>query len=138
MTNPLAKLMGMAFHATPILRGMLRDGTLSGHSARVAIMGFARYAAAIAGGNVADDETQAARVAKCGACALKRTRTIAGAGKFKGGTAWHCGTPFVDRVSSGGGCGCLVALQVRGHTMNDPQAAGKSEVGSEKCPKGYW
>ena len=136
--SKIQQLMQMAFVAPPLLVSALRNGDLSGHSVRVALRGFARYASAIGNGDVADDGTQAARVAACAACSIKRERKIAGAGKFKGGVAWHCGTPFVDRLQSGGGCGCLVALQVRGHTMEEPKAAGKAEVGSETCPLGRW
>lgn len=86
-------------------------------------------------GDVASLETQAARVRKCAACPHATRHTLLGR------PALWCGEPFVEADRT---CGCLVAaeaapgaavLTVGGVPLT---AAGKSEVGSERCPAGEW
>lgn len=130
------KMLDFAFVGLGIMRNALRDGRLKGRDARVAVRGFTKYAIALKNGDIATNDTQAGRLESCLACPNIRTRAIAGAGKFKGGTVYHCGVPFEDNGVRG--CGCLVALSVRGHDQSQPQPAGKTEVGTERCPAEKW
>jgi hypothetical protein len=93
----------------------------------VAFRGAWRYAEAVARGDEADDATQSARIARCCHCPAQDQSATSKAGVV----ALWCGTRL-DK--SNGTCGCLVGLTINGQT----QAAGKTRVGSEKCPQGKW
>jgi hypothetical protein len=93
----------------------------------VAFRGAWRYAEAVARGDEADDVQQAVRIARCCHCpALDQSST-----SKAGVVALWCGTRLDE---SNGTCGCLVGLTINGQT----QAAGKTRVGSEQCPRGKW
>ena len=93
----------------------------------VAFRGAWRYAEAVARGDEADDATQSLRIAHCCNCpALDQSQT-----SKAGVVALWCGTRMDE---SSGTCGCLVGLTINGQT----QAAGKTRVGSERCPRGKW
>lgn len=132
------KIYDLALIGVDTLRYKLRAGELRGRDVRAAVRGFITYAKALARGDEASLHEQQTRTATCMKCPLVRKRKLAGAGSFKGGIAWHCGMPFADRVESGGGCGCLVALTVNGYNGGCATPAGKTEVGSERCPHGKW
>jgi len=103
-----------------------------------AIKGAAKYATALAIGDVADDGTAGARLRTCAACP-SRKRYIMPSG-FR--TLW-CGTPF--EPVAGAACGCLigagsdadssVAVTIEGAKY---EPAGKLSVRSELCPRGAW
>ena len=79
--------------------------------ALVGVRGGARFAEALAANDWATDATVKARRATCGDCP---TRTVLL------GSDW-CGDPMVETSTS---CGCLLA--------------GKTAIGSERCPQGKW
>ncbi len=109
--------------------GLAKSGQLDPAFLWVALRGAARYAQAVASGDVADDATARERVAVCSVCPVHDVVATSKAGVFAG----YCGTSDVPGVS----CGCLVTLTVFGddRTMT---AAGKTLVGSERCPRGKW
>jgi len=100
-----------------------------------ATKGAAKYAAAVAGGDIASPETQALRLVRCSDCQAATRRL------FLGRRALWCGEPFVETADT---CGCLLACeaepQVGVVTINGAALvpAGKLEVGSERCPRGVW
>lgn len=79
--------------------------------------GGEKFAAALLRGDVAGGETMAARRAVCRGCKTRRTVKLLG---MLGASDW-CGEPLVETPTA---CGCLLA--------------GKTAVGSEKCPQGKW
>lgn len=109
-----------------------------------ALEGFKKYAAAIASGDVADIETQRARVGECAVCKPSMTKCRA--------TEILSLTIIPALVSCGrlgqdpepGKCGCLLMRACEpqeAHVTIDGvplKACGKPEVGSEKCPSGKW
>lgn len=86
-----------------------------------AAKGAAKYAAAIAAGDLADDETTARRRAICRECPSRVRLTVKGATSE---SDW-CGPPFESRLDAAlPTCGCLIAA--------------KTAVASEPCPQGRW
>lgn len=81
------------------------------------IFGAAKFAAAVATGDVADDGTTEARRDICRACP-SRVRKIAPGAAFE--SDW-CGEPLSPTDAT---CGCLLL--------------GKTMVKSERCPQGKW
>jgi hypothetical protein len=93
----------------------------------VAFRGAWRYAEAVARGDEADEPERTRRIASCAVCrSLDESQT-----SKAGVVALWCGTRLDE---SNGTCGCLVGLTINGQT----QAAGKTRVGSERCPQGKW
>lgn len=83
--------------------------------------GAAKFAAAVASGDMADSLTMETRRAVCRACPSLRLVKIPGATEA---SHW-CGEPLVDRMGEPlPTCGCLCAA--------------KTAVGSERCPQGRW
>ena len=111
-------------------------------TAWTAIVGAARYAAAVAAGDVAGDEAKALRIAQCRTCLSLTVHRVPLLGCY----AAFCGTPFQEGP---GACGCLVASAPAVPTDGDEQVirlrvlaaltpAGKACCGSEACPSGRW
>lgn len=92
------------------------------------IKGGKKYAEAVALGDRADKKTREHRVQTCLECEALGAQT---APKFAGCSWSTCGN-FAEETRST--CGCIVALSVSGHTI----PAGKTRVGSERCPRGKW
>ena len=102
-------------------RRRLADGSVSLPMAVLAARGAAKYAAAIATGEIADDATAQARKASCLSCPARRREQVKGADTP---SDW-CGEPFRDLTRTPERtCGCLLAA--------------KTLVGSETCPRGRW
>lgn len=87
------------------------------HMVMNGVAGAARFAEALALGDVADDAAVDRRRSVCRACP-SRVRAVAPGAIFE--SDW-CGEPLVD---DGRTCGCLIY--------------GKTLVGSEACPQGKW
>lgn len=120
LTYAHAMLAGMETLARMALGGEVAPWMLW-----TAIRGAERYTAALAAG--APESTEAVKVeryAACAACPHRTARSV-----FSAGTAYYCGTPFVEDSASRT-CGCLVALNV--------SAAGKPLLADERCPQGRW
>lgn len=109
--------------------GLARSGELSPAFLWVALRGAARYAEAVATGDVADAPTACHRAAVCGRCG---THDVVGTSQ-RGTFAGYCGRVELPGVS----CGCLVTLTVLGDSP-EPRPAGKTLVSSERCPAGKW
>ena len=86
----------------------------------VAAKGAAKFAAAVEAGDIASAATVAARRSVCRACPSRVRVTVMGA---VAASDW-CGQPFVETAGERPTCGCLLA--------------GKTSVGSERCPQGRW
>lgn len=81
------------------------------------IFGAAKFAAAVASGNIADEETVLRRREKCRNCP-SRVRAVAPGAVFE--SDW-CGPALEETPTT---CGCLIL--------------GKTLVGSESCPQAKW
>jgi len=81
------------------------------------VRGAERFLSAVLTGDLADRETVERRRSECRSCASRVRLTISGASSP---SDW-CGTPLTATETT---CGCL--------------CAGKTVVGSEKCPQGRW
>lgn len=111
-----------------------------------ALAGAAKYTAAVAAGDIADEDAQRLRIARCRTCPTARIHSV----PLTGAWAAFCGPPFVDRTGEPEpSCGCLVAAAPAQPTDGDPatirlrvlaalQPAGKACVASEACPQGRW
>lgn len=112
----------------PALLGMAKAGTLRPTHLWTAVEGASKYRDAIANGDVADDLVAQVRAeVHCGQCPSARRVDKAGIQRT------FCGEPFENRMNTAlPTCGCLVAVTVNGET----HPAGKTVVGSEKCPQG--
>lgn len=85
------------------------------------VRGGAKFLAALAKGDLADDAAVEARREVCRACPSRTRSALAG---MTAESDW-CGAPLVEALgASPPTCGCLVA--------------GKTAVGSERCPQGKW
>lgn len=96
------------------------------------LKGAAKYAAAVASGDIATPSDQADRAATCANCsALARNSAL-------GHYVYTCGVVGHDRRSDPmfPTCGCIVLTAPRNQT--DFTAAGKAVVASESCPQGKW
>jgi hypothetical protein len=124
---------------TPRLRALIKGGEdfaamlatkgeLKGPLVRTAMKGFGTYAKALLSGDVADEWDRAERVRKCSTCINITSRDDVATDE----KPYYCGRPFVEAGEDG--CGCLVALSVKGRLI----AAGKTEVGSQTCPRDLW
>lgn len=102
-----------------------------------AIEGAAKYAAAVATGDIASPTEQARRAAICGACLSLRMYKVPGiSGESR---AWFCGQAFVDNLAQRTPtCGCLVGHGSEREKRVELTAAGKACVGSERCPQAKW
>ncbi len=96
------------------------------------LKGAAKYAAAVASGDIAPSSDQTARADACANCpALTRS---SGLGMY----VYTCGVVGHDRRSDPmfPTCGCIVLTASKNHTGYSP--AGKAVVASESCPQGKW
>jgi len=114
-----------------------------------AIKGAAKYAAAVALGDIALPQLQEERAAQCRVCPHLTMRRGLIPGRL---TGW-CG-PALREQTSPPTCGCLVlwadsglsvdiealgdADTMRGVFRGYAAPAGKVTVGSERCPQGKW
>lgn len=108
---------------------LAKSGELSPAFLWVALRGAAKYAEAVATGDVADAAAACHRAAVCGECG---THDVVGT-SHRGTFAGYCGRVDVPGVS----CGCLVTLTVLGDSP-EPRPAGKTLVAAERCPRGKW
>ena len=95
------------------------------------LKGAAKYAAAVASGDIASPSAMAERAETCANCSA-RVRY-----KALGMYVHTCGLAGHDRTRSDfPTCGCVVLTQ----SMNQSgfSAAGKTAVASEECPQGRW
>ena len=114
-----------------------------------ALSGAAKYAAAVASGDIADAESLRLRVARCRTCPSLRVHLIPLTGAYAG----FCGVPFKDGTADDPPvCGCLTTACAAPEHGPDEEAdgayrlrvlaafspAGKACVGSERCPQGKW
>lgn len=94
----------------------------------VAVKGAWKYARSVASGDEAPDAVQTARVRTCIACsACERVPT-----SREQLVSAYCGRG--NRTEEGPTCGCLVFITIGGVA----QAAGKTKVASESCPRAKW
>lgn len=102
------------------------------------IKGAAKYAAAVAAGDVATDEVAAARAAVCAACPSCKMYTVPSFGGEA--RAWFCGPAFEDRRGEAWTptCGCAVGFGSERERRVELTAAGKTCVASESCPQSRW
>lgn len=104
--------------------------------------GAAQYALAVARGDIADDETAAARAARCAACPAhtQTGRVICGHMVQIG---W-CGKRLDPKPYGPDGwgktCGCMVYQRVGADEVSEGEAtaAGATMVKSKMCPRGEW
>jgi len=117
--------------AFPELLERALAGELSPASVWLAVTGAAKYAEAVARGDIATLPVQADRAARCRECPVRTERPMNGSA----GTVGYCGTPFENRPDAAlPSCGCLTTCTIDGVVY----AAGKTVVGSERCPGGRW
>lgn len=113
------------------LVGLARSGELRPRHLWVAMEGAGKYRDAVARGDIASAAEQDRRVRACAACPVRTSEPEPVTGSDK---HW-CGPRLDDSgLADGKGCGCLVALSVGGQAL----PAGKTVVGSERCPNGRW
>lgn len=94
-------------------------GKVGPRSAWVGMRGAARYASAVAAGDVADDATIDARLSRCGRCTARCADP-----DVPEAVGW-CGPPFeAATLPDGPTCGCLLEA--------------KAAVKSETCLRGRW
>lgn len=110
---------------------MAVGGELAPQHVWVALKGATKYALAIASRDTATADTGEWRAETCARCPLHTTRDTAAVSRKRPVVAIHCGDPFVEGAET---CGCLVAITVGGTVY----AAGKTKVGSERCPSDRW
>lgn len=112
-----------------------------------AIVGASKYAAAVASGDIADEDAQRLRIARCRTCPSLRVHKILVMRAYAG----FCGQPFADHSKDHPAtCGCLVASAVPPPNTDEDETttklrvlaamtpAGKACVASEVCPQGRW
>lgn len=115
----------------------------------MAIAGASKYAAAVASGDVADEEAKALRIGRCRTCPSLTLHTVPVLGVVSG----FCGQPFHDGADeTPRTCGCLTAVatapqRADGEEPDDVYrervravltVAGKACVGSAQCSQGRW
>lgn len=102
--------------------------------------GAVKFTSAIAMGDVADEDTQRQRLSVCASCEDLAKRKIPGTTDRR--MMW-CGG-ILPRVGDKATCGCLLMaettperamLTIDGVPLS---AAGKTVVGSERCPQEKW
>lgn len=98
--------------------------------------GAAKYAAAYAKGDIADDDVAACRFEGwCMSCPSVTHRPAMIHGRDEAVEIYYCGKAFVEQLETVmPTCGCLVGLTING--MAEP--GGKTVVRSSKCPQKKW
>ena len=155
----LLGLMELARLAGPTLAKMALDGELRWRHVWTALEGSEKYLEAVEAGDLADETVAQNRASTCAACPAS-TRDARFIRDEEVVVGW-CGKRFEERSGEGVGggptCGCMVFQKVHltvGWTGGvDPKtpleelaerthgrvtAAGKTRVGSERCPRGKW
>jgi hypothetical protein len=152
----LLGLLELARLAGPTLAKMALDGELRWRHVWTALEGSEKYLEAIEAGDVADAAVAQTRASICAACpaCTRDQRFIRDEAVVVG---W-CGKRFEDRCEAAEPtCGCMVWQKVelsvgwtggldktvtpevgRERDWGRAVAAGKTMVGSEKCPRGKW
>lgn len=94
----------------------------------VAVKGAWKYARAVAIGDVCSPIEEIHRVSKCAQCDAHDLNKTAKDGVWAG----YCGQG--ETYGPNATCGCLVTLTIAGRI----EAAGKTKVASECCPRDKW
>lgn len=122
---------------TAELKSLANSGEIRMKHVWVAAKGADKYRKAIADGDLRPTERALSCARRCAGCPSRTTRDI----KVNGldVSVGHCGPAF-EEIPEGNRkglpptCGCLVSLTFAGQIY----AAGKTIVGSERCPQGSW
>jgi len=128
-----ADIVKLAGHELAV---MAIKGELSRAHLWTAFRGAGRYARALAEGDVASPTDAANRLSVCLACphATRGLEKSIAEGPAQG---VYCGQPLLERMEDDNPtptCGCPVAITVAGEFI----PAGKTLVGSCRCPQGKW